>query len=134
MGNRLFVGNLSWDATEDELRSFLGDSVTGVKIINDRETGRSRGFGFVEATDDAEAARIASEFDGRLFMGRELRINEAHEREQRPRSNGGGYRGHGGDSFPPRDDGPPVEERRRRGKGRGRRRRDQDDYGYGSDY
>ena len=133
MGNRLFIGNLSWEATEDELRLFLGgDTVTSVKIISDRETGRSRGFGFVEMSDDDEAKRVITELDGRLFGGRELRINEAHEKEQRPRSSsgggGGGYQGRSGP--PPRDDGPPVEEKRR-GKGSRRRGRDQDDYGGG---
>ena len=130
MGNRLFIGNLSWDATEDELCSFLGPSVTGVKIINDRETGRSRGFGFAEAIDDDSAAEVMAEFDGKAFRGRDLRINEAAERPQR--SGGGrGRSSDGGGGHRPTNDGgfrPEVEDRRGR---RGKRRQRGDDFGGG---
>jgi RNA recognition motif-containing protein len=124
MGNRLFVGNLSWEASEGELRSFLGDSVTGVKIINDRETGRSRGFGFVETESSDAAADIIAQFDGRDFMGRELRINEAHDRPQR---SSGGYGGDRGGGRPEHRDGGGG------GGKRGKRRRRGGD-GYGDDF
>ena len=86
MGNRVYVGNISWNTTEDELRDFFaGDSrnVTNAFIATDRESGRSRGFGFVsfDSSDDAEAA--ISELDGQDFGGRTLKVNIAHEREQR---------------------------------------------------
>jgi RNA recognition motif-containing protein len=125
VGNRLFVGNLSWNATEEELRNFLGDRVTNVKIITDRETGRSRGFAFAETVSDEAAQALVSEFNGQMFLGRDLRINEAEER--RPSSGGGGgYRSGGGgyhSGGPPRDDGGGRRDR-------GRRRRDSNDWDY----
>ena len=116
MGNRLFVGNLSWDATEDELRSFLGESVVNVKIVTDRDTGRSRGFAFVEATDAEAAQEIMKAHHGAIFLGRDLRINEAHERPSG--GGGGGYRPR------PSQDRPPDRSSK---SGGSRRRRDRDD-------
>lgn len=122
VGNRLFVGNLSWDATEDELRSFLGDSVVNVKIVTDRDTGRSRGFAFVETTDAEAAQEVMRIQHGAIFMGRDLRINEAHERPSG--GGGGGYRSR---PSPSQDRSPPD----RSSKGGGsRRRRDRDTYDY----
>jgi RNA recognition motif-containing protein len=91
VGNRVYVGNISWDTSEDELRDyFAGDSrnVTNAFIATDRETGRSRGFGFVsfDSSDDAEGA--ISELDGTELGGRTLKVNIAHERERNNRSNG----------------------------------------------
>ncbi len=83
---KIYVGNLPWRATEAELQDFFstfGD-VQSVAIITDRETGRSRGFGFVEL-DDAAADKAIEEADGKDFGGRPLRVNEARERERRPR-------------------------------------------------
>jgi RNA recognition motif-containing protein len=86
---RIYVGNLPWSATEDDLRNLFSSygTVHSVSIITDRETGRSRGFAFVEM-DDAEAERAIQETDGRDMGGRPLRVNEARERERRPPSGG----------------------------------------------
>ena len=90
---KLYVGNLSWGTDEDELRNAFerfGD-VRDVKVITDRDTGRSRGFGFVtfENPDDAQTAM--SEMDGAEVDGRPLKVNEARERQ--PYNGGGGGRG-----------------------------------------
>lgn len=83
---RIFVGNLSYSAKEDgvaELFSQFGE-VHSVKFINDRETGRFRGFGFVEM-DDAQAAEAIEKLNDTTFGGRQIRVNEANERERRER-------------------------------------------------
>jgi RNA recognition motif-containing protein len=92
MGQRLYVGNLSYDATVDSLRSVFAEAgtVTDVHVVMDRETGRSRGFGFVTMGSDKEAADAIKTFDGKMVDGRALRVNEAEERQ------GGGGRGGGG--------------------------------------
>jgi RNA recognition motif-containing protein len=89
---KLYVGNLPYSATEDELREYFGQhgEVHSVALINDRATGRPRGFGFVEM-DDEGAQKAISALDGQEFGGRNLRVNEAQDR--RP---GGGGRGRGG--------------------------------------
>ncbi len=89
---KLYVGNLPFSASEDELGDTFGEfgAVASVKIINDRETGRSKGFGFVEMNNDEEAKAAMSELDGKDFGGRNLKVNEAKPREERPR---GGFRG-----------------------------------------
>ncbi|GJM19495.1 MAG: hypothetical protein DHS20C14_17080 [Phycisphaeraceae bacterium] len=95
---KLYVGNLSYDATESELRDLFGQhgEVTSVTLVMDRETGRPRGFGFVEFAD-AEAARKAIEaVNGQEVGGRTLNVNEARPREPRSGGGGGGYRGGGG--------------------------------------
>ena len=96
MGNKLFVGGLSWDATEDDLRDLFGEtgSVTDAVIVSDRETGRSRGFGFVTMSSDEEAKAGVEKFNDFEFQGRNLTVNEARPREDR--GGGGGYRGGGG--------------------------------------
>lgn len=99
MGNRLFVGNLPWGATEQDLRDHIGEDATNVRIIIDRDTGRSKGFAFVDMTTDQAAAEAIQRLDGMDFGGRPLRVNEATERERRPSSgggNGGGYGPSGG--------------------------------------
>ncbi|KKW46593.1 MAG: RNA-binding protein RNP-1 [Parcubacteria group bacterium GW2011_GWB1_56_8] len=74
---RFYVGNISYDATEFDLRDFFSDyEVVDVKVLYDKETKRSRGFGFVEVSD-ATAEEIIADLDGREFMGREARVNEA---------------------------------------------------------
>ena len=92
MSKRLFVGGLSWDTNDDALRSAFErfGELQDVRVISDRETGRSRGFGFVGFVDDAAADTAMAEMDGALLDGRTLRVNEAHERESR---GGGGGRG-----------------------------------------
>ena len=85
---RIYVGNLPFSATEEELNTIFGEygEVSNVDIIMDRQTGRSRGFGFVEMGDDDGRTAIA-ELNGNDFGGRQLKINEANER---PRRAGGG--------------------------------------------
>ncbi|MDR1146294.1 MAG: RNA-binding protein [Verrucomicrobiales bacterium] len=82
----IFVGNLPFKATEEEIEQLFAahGTVHSVKLLTDRETGRPRGFGFVEM-DDAEAANAVAALDGKDFQGRPLRINEARPREERPR-------------------------------------------------
>ncbi len=91
---KLYVGNLPFSATEDEISELFGQhgTVHSVALINDRETGRPRGFGFVEVDDDALQAMISA-LDGAEMGGRNLRVNEAQER---PRGGGGGGGGRGG--------------------------------------
>jgi len=94
MGARLFVGNLTFTASEDDLRNLFGPAGTIVdaKIVTDRETGRSRGFGFVEMSSAAEANEAISQLNGRDFEGRTLKVNEAEERGSRPARAGAGSR------------------------------------------
>jgi len=97
MGNRLFVGNLSFNATTESLRSIfaaVGD-VTDVAIITDRETGQARGFGFVTMSSSEGARKAISELNGADLDGRPLRVNEAEERSRAPGGGGGGS-GHRG--------------------------------------
>ena len=99
MGNRLYVGNLSFDTMEDDLIAAFeqdGRQVTSAKIITDRDTGRSRGFAFVEMVNDADAQAAIQAMDGTSLDGRELKVNEAQERQPRSGGGGGGYRGGGG--------------------------------------
>jgi RNA recognition motif-containing protein len=82
MSNKLFVGGLSWDTTSDDLRrAFEGFcSVADVKVISDRDTGRSRGFGFVTLSDASEMQSAIQQMDGFMLDGRNLRVNEANDR------------------------------------------------------
>jgi cold-inducible RNA-binding protein len=94
LSKNIYVGNLSFHATADDLLEAFGQfgTVTRAQVVEDRETGRSRGFGFVEMSDGAEQA-IAN-LAGAQFQGRTLTVNEAKPREERPRS--GGYGGGAG--------------------------------------
>ena len=96
MGNKLYVGNLSFNTTENDLRDLFAGagSVSEVALMQDKFTGKSRGFGFVTMSSDAEAESAANQFNGKNFDGRPLTVNEAKPREDRPA--GGGYRGGGG--------------------------------------
>jgi RNA recognition motif-containing protein len=92
----IYVGNLSFGTTEEELRSLFGEhgTVTRVAIIKDKYTGESRGFGFIDMDDDSQAAAAIEALNGADFGGRTLRVNEA--RPQQPRDggrSGGGFRG-----------------------------------------
>ena len=82
----IYVGNLSFSATEEDIRDLFSQygTVHSVKLISDRETGRPRGFGFVEMEDSAAASAISA-LNGKEVGGRALRINEARERERAPR-------------------------------------------------
>lgn len=96
MGKRLYVGNLAWATTEDSVRFAFEQSgtVTDVHIVSDRETGRPRGFAFVEMSSDSEAQAAIEAMDGAELDGRNLRVNEAQERPNRG-GGGGGRRGGG---------------------------------------
>ena len=97
MGTRLYIGNMSWDTTEDTLMALLsegGRTVKDLHIVTDRDTGRPRGFAFAEFADDGEAQAAIADLDGKELDGRPLRVNEAQERK--PRTGGGGGRGGGG--------------------------------------
>jgi cold-inducible RNA-binding protein len=91
----IFVGNLSFGATEDAVRSLFEayGTVDRVNVVTDRDTGRARGFGFVEMSVNAEADRAIAGLNGRELDGRALNVNEARPKEDR---GGGGYRGGGG--------------------------------------
>ena len=99
MGKRLYVGGLPYSTTEDELRGSFADAgaVESAKIIMDKMTGRSKGFGFVEMATGEEAAKAIELWNGKELGGRTLTVNEARPMEERaPRSGGqssGGYRG-----------------------------------------
>ncbi len=82
MTTTLYVGNLPWNTTADELGEFFGQygQIESSRIITDRETGRSRGFGFIEV-DEADAARLAEELNGKDFGGRPLTVNEAKPKQ-----------------------------------------------------
>ena len=97
MSKKLYVGNLSFQTTSDDLSNLFGQygPVTSAQVVTDRETGRSRGFGFVEMSDGADEAIRALNLTE--FQGRNLTVNEAKPREDRPRSGGGGG-GYGGGS------------------------------------
>ncbi|MBL4683225.1 MAG: RNA-binding protein [Nannocystaceae bacterium] len=98
MSNKLFVGGLSWDTNDDGLRDAFSQHgvVSDVKVVTDRETGRSRGFGFV-TMGDAESMKTAMrEMDGFNLDGRSIRVNEATERGGGGGGGGGGGRGGGG--------------------------------------
>jgi len=92
----LYVGNLPFQTTQADLEQLFGQygTVTRAQVIMDRETGRSRGFGFVEMSAGAEEAVAA--LNGAEYQGRRLTVNEAKPREERPRGGGGGYGGGGG--------------------------------------
>jgi RNA recognition motif-containing protein len=97
MGKRLYVGNLPYSVTELELRDLFATvgNVAEAKIVMDRETGRPRGFGFVEMSTDDEAKKAISELDGRDVGGRPVAVKEAEERRGGS-GGGGGGRGYGG--------------------------------------
>ena len=99
MTQRIYVGNLSFDATESEVSAHFAQygEVISCALPTDRETGRARGFGFVEMSDE-DAKKAIQNLDGRDFGGRSLRVNEAQPREQRSGGGGGGGYGGGGNS------------------------------------
>ncbi len=92
MVKTIYVGNLPYTSTEDDIRELFEQhgAVQSVKLITDRETGRPRGFGFVEMSDDGEAGSAIEALDGSDFGGRSLRVNVARERGDRGDRRGGG--------------------------------------------
>ena len=102
MNKKLYVGNLPYSATEDQIRTLFTQAgeIENVALITDRETGRPKGFGFVEMATAEGAQEAIKRFNGYSFQNRNLTVNEARPREERPRSGGfgGGDRGgFGGD-------------------------------------
>jgi RNA recognition motif-containing protein len=141
----VFVGNLSFDVTREELIEAFGAAgkVVDAKVPTDRETGRPRGFAFVEFADDDAAAKSISLLNGKDLKGRPLRVNEAENRPPRPAGAGGGYRpafgaggggggyrpggsafggGGGGGGVPSFNDFVPMDDRGRPFKNKGSRR------------
>ena len=100
MGSKLYVGNLSYNTTGSDLEQLFSQhgTVQSAEVIADRETGRSKGFGFVQMGSDQEAQAAITALNGQEHDGRQLTVNEAKPREDRPRGGGGGggYGGGGG--------------------------------------
>ena len=96
MSNKLYVGNLSFRVTSEDLQEYFGaaGAVESANVVFDRETGRSRGFGFVEMASDDDANNAIAQFNGTEYDGRNIVVNEARPREDR--GGGGGYGGGGG--------------------------------------
>jgi RNA recognition motif-containing protein len=97
MGNKLYVGNLSFNTTETDLQDYFAQAgpVSEVLLVQDKFTGKSRGFAFVTMGSDADAQAAITNLHGKTFDGRALTVNEARPREERP-SGGGGGGGYGG--------------------------------------
>ncbi|NJM43473.1 MAG: RNA-binding protein, partial [Brachymonas sp.] len=99
MGNRLYVGNLPYGVRDNDLQTAFGafGEVTSARVMMERDTGRSKGFGFVEMADDAQAQAAIAGMHGQDLGGRTVVVNEARPAEPRaPREGGGGYGGGGG--------------------------------------
>jgi cold-inducible RNA-binding protein len=96
MAKKLYVGNLSWGTTSDQLQQAFAEygEVSEARVITDRDSGRSRGFGFVTIEDDEAAEQAIAALDGSTLDGRTIKVNEARERAPR-REGGGGRRGRG---------------------------------------
>jgi RNA recognition motif-containing protein len=103
MGNKLYVGNLAYSVRDESLQAAFSQfgSVSSAKVMMDRETGRSKGFGFVEMGSDAEAQAAINGMNGQSLEGRPVVVNEARPREERPGGfgGGGGSRGGGGGGY-----------------------------------
>ena len=102
MGNKLYVGNLSYNIRDEDLQQAFAQygSVSSAKVMMDRDTGRSKGFGFVEMGSDAEAQAAINAMNGQALDGRAIVVNEARPREERPGGfGGGGGRSGGGGGF-----------------------------------
>ena len=98
MGNKLYVGNLAYSVRDESLQQAFGQfgTVTSAKVMMDRDTGRSKGFGFVEMGSDAEAQAAINGMNGQSLEGRAIVVNEARPREDRPGGFGGGGGGRSG--------------------------------------
>lgn len=91
MATKLFIGSLAWATTDDSLKDFFSQvgNVVSASVIVDRETNRSKGFGFVEMGSEEEAKAAVEQLDGKELDGRAIVVNEARPREERPRQTGG---------------------------------------------
>src|SRR5207244_4147087 len=100
MAKKIYVGNLSFQTTDADLNQMFSEvgQVESVQIITDRDTGRSKGFGFVEMSDDAAATKAIERFNGKEVNGRALTVNEARPKDSGSRGSGGGGRDRGGRS------------------------------------
>ncbi len=98
MATKLFIGSLAWATNDDSLKDFFSQAgtVVSANVIVDRETNRSKGFGFVEMSSDEEAKAAVEQLNGKDLDGRPIVVNEARPREERPRGGGGGGYGGGG--------------------------------------
>jgi len=98
MGKKLFVGNLAFSTTGQDLESLFASAgtVESAAVVSDRDTGRSRGFGFVEMSTSTEATKAIQELNGRDVGGRQINVSEAKERDSRGGGGGGGGGGRGG--------------------------------------
>ena len=98
MGKKIFVGNLSFSTTSADLESLFSEVGTceSATVVTDRDSGRSRGFGFVEMSSASEAGKAITELNGRDVGGRQINVSEARERERRPGGGGDRPRGGGG--------------------------------------
>ncbi len=107
MSKKLFVGGLSWNTDDAALREAFEEygEVTDAKVVTDRETGRSRGFGFVTFANDADAVEALNNLDGASLDGRTLRVDEAQDRRDGGGGGGGGRGGYGGGGGGGRDGG-----------------------------
>jgi cold-inducible RNA-binding protein len=125
MSNRLYVGNLVFHATEDLLSRRFADcgKVVSVSVVTDRETGRSRGFAFVEMENAEAAQKAINDLDGQDLEGRALRVRIAEDRKPGGGGGGGGYRGGGGGGGGGYGGGGGGRDRGDRGGGGGRRGR-----------
>ncbi len=98
MATKLFIGSLAWATNDDSLKDFFAavGTVVSASVIMDRETNRSKGFGFVEMSSDEEAKAAVEQLNGKDLDGRAIVVSEARPREERPRDGGGGGGGYGG--------------------------------------
>lgn len=98
MPNKLYVGNISFKSTEDDIREIFAQvgEVASVKLITDRDTGRPKGFGFVEMVNDDDAKKAIETLNGKTLMDRQITVNEARPQQPRPSGGGGGGRRFGG--------------------------------------
>ena len=101
MGNKLYVGNLPYSVRDEDLQQSFGQfgAVTSAKVMMERDTGRSKGFGFVEMGSDAEAQAAIAGMNGQPLGGRSVVVNEARPMEARPPRSGGGFGGGGGGGY-----------------------------------
>lgn len=98
----IYVSNLSFNVKDEDLKEFFTPygEVTSAKVVNDRETGKSRGFGFVEMSDDTASKKAIAELDNATIDGRNIKVMEARPKEDRPaRSNNSPFRSNNGDSY-----------------------------------